>query len=115
MTFPEWKETGSSTSLVLKALKAESSVRKVFLPKTVSMALTEEKDRQQRAKEKQRDLERKALNYVIEFNGGDMLELIANYLFKEEKPVELEDGRVLTPEHNRHVEFVRAKRRNAGS
>ena len=52
MTFPEWKETGSSTSLVLKALKAESSVRKVFLPKTVSMALTEEKDRQQRAKEK---------------------------------------------------------------
>ena len=47
---------------------------------------------------KQRDLERKALNYVIEFNGGDMLELIANYLFKEEKPVELEDGRVLTPE-----------------
>lgn len=27
-----------------------------------------------------------------------MLELIANYLFKEEKPVELEDGRVLTPE-----------------
>ena len=47
---------------------------------------------------KQRDLERKALNYVIEFNGGDMLELIANYLYKEEKPVELEDGRVLTPE-----------------
>ena len=47
---------------------------------------------------KQRDLERKALNYVIEFNGGDMLELIANYLIKEEKPVELEDGRVLTPE-----------------
>lgn len=26
-------------------------MRKVFLPKTVSMALTEEKDRQQRAKE----------------------------------------------------------------
>mgnify|MGYP001124295985 CR=1 FL=1 len=34
-----------------KGSKTESSVRKVFLPKTVSMALTEEKDRQQRAKE----------------------------------------------------------------
>lgn len=45
------RQTGSSTSLVLKAPKTESSVRKVFLPKTVSMALTEEKDRQQRAKE----------------------------------------------------------------
>ena len=45
------KQTGSSTSLVLKAPKTESSVRKVFLAKTVSMALTEEKDRQQRAKE----------------------------------------------------------------
>lgn len=51
LTFPEWKQTGSSTSLVLKAPKTESSVRKVFLPKTVSMALTEEKVRQQRAKE----------------------------------------------------------------
>ena len=45
------RQTGSSTSPVLKAPKTESSVRKVFLPKTVSMALTEEKDRQQRAKE----------------------------------------------------------------
>lgn len=51
LTFPEWKQTGSSTSLVLKAPKTESSVRKVFLPKTVSMALAEEKDRQQRTKE----------------------------------------------------------------
>ena len=45
------RQTGSSTSPVLKAPKTESSVRKGFLPKTVSMALTEEKDRQQRAKE----------------------------------------------------------------
>ena len=45
------RQTGSSNSPVLKAPKTESSVRKVFLPKTVSMALTEEKDRQQRAKE----------------------------------------------------------------
>ena len=35
------RQTGSSTSPLLKAPKTESSVRKVFLPKTVSMALTE--------------------------------------------------------------------------
>lgn len=51
LTFPAWKQSGSSTSLVLKAPKTEGSVRKVFLPKTVSMALAEEKDRQQRTKE----------------------------------------------------------------
>lgn len=46
LTFPEWKQTGSSTSLVLKAPKTESSIRKVFLPKTVALALAEEKGRQ---------------------------------------------------------------------
>ena len=46
LTFPGWKQTGSSTSLVLKAPKTESSVRKVFLPKTVALALAKEKDRQ---------------------------------------------------------------------
>lgn len=51
LTFPEWKQTGSSTSLVLKAPKTESSVRKVFLPKTVALALAEEKGRQQEIKE----------------------------------------------------------------
>ena len=51
LTFPEWKQTGSSTSLVLKAPKTESSVRKVFLPKTVALELAEEKGRQQEIKE----------------------------------------------------------------
>lgn len=50
LTFPEWKQTGSSTSLVLKAPKTESGVRKVFLPKTVALALAEEKRRQQEIK-----------------------------------------------------------------
>lgn len=51
LTFPEWKRTGSSTSLVLKAPKTESSIRKVFLPKTVALALVEAKRRQQEIKE----------------------------------------------------------------
>ena len=45
-TFPEQKRTGSSTALVLKSPKTESSVRTVFLPKTVALALREEKERQ---------------------------------------------------------------------
>lgn len=50
LTFPEWKQTGSSTSLVLKVPKTESSIRKVFLPKTVALALVEAKRRQQEIK-----------------------------------------------------------------
>ena len=42
-TFPEWKQTDSTTSLVLKSPKTESSVRKVYLPKTVALALREVK------------------------------------------------------------------------
>ncbi len=38
-TFPEYKQTGCSTALVLTAPKTQSSVRKVFLPKTVGQAL----------------------------------------------------------------------------
>ena len=45
-TFPEWKQTDSTTSLVLKSPKTESSVRKVYLPKTVSLALREVKSSQ---------------------------------------------------------------------
>ena len=45
-TFPEWKQTDSTTSLVLKTPKTESSVRKVFLPKTVALALREVKSSQ---------------------------------------------------------------------
>lgn len=32
-TFPEWKKTQSSTSLVLKSPKTESNVRTIFLPR----------------------------------------------------------------------------------
>lgn len=45
-TFPEWKTTSSTTSLVLKSPKTESSVRKVFLPKTVALALRDVKESQ---------------------------------------------------------------------
>lgn len=44
--FPEWKQTESSTSLVLKSPKTESSVRVVFLPKTVALALRKVKESQ---------------------------------------------------------------------
>lgn len=39
--FPEWKQSASTTSLVLKEPKTASSVRKVFLPQTVTNALRE--------------------------------------------------------------------------
>lgn len=45
-TFPEWKQTDSTTSLVLKSPKTESSIRKIFLPKTVALALREVKSSQ---------------------------------------------------------------------
>lgn len=45
-----------------------------------------------------RELERKALSEILEFNGGEILYLLSEYLFNVEKPVELDDGRVLTPE-----------------
>ena len=45
-TFPEWKQTDSTTSLVLKSPKTESSVRKVYLPRTVALALREVKSTQ---------------------------------------------------------------------
>jgi len=44
--FPEWKQTESSTFLVLKSPKTESSVRVVFLPKTVALALRKVKESQ---------------------------------------------------------------------
>ena len=45
-TFPEWKQTNSTTSLVLKSPKTRSSIRKVFLPKTVALSLREAKRQQ---------------------------------------------------------------------
>ena len=36
LVFPEWKNTGCSTSLVLKTPKTESSVRRIYLPQAVT-------------------------------------------------------------------------------
>lgn len=49
-TFPEQKKTGTTTSLVLKAPKTESSVRVVFLPKTVALSLRIVKEKQDEMK-----------------------------------------------------------------
>ena len=45
-----------------------------------------------------RNYERKALNNILEINGGEALTLISDYLYSEEKSVELDDGRILTAE-----------------
>lgn len=50
-TFPEQKKTGTTTSLVLKAPKTESSVRVVFLPKTVAISLRKVKEKQNEMKQ----------------------------------------------------------------
>lgn len=50
LTFPELKQKDCKTSLVLKAPKTESSIRTVFLPKTVAVALQEAKANQERQK-----------------------------------------------------------------
>lgn len=42
--FPTWKQTDCTTALVLKPPKTESSVRTVFLPRTVAMALLDAKN-----------------------------------------------------------------------
>lgn len=42
-TFPEWKKTGSTTALVLKTPKTESSVRTIYIPKAVAVALLDMK------------------------------------------------------------------------
>lgn len=39
-----------------------------------------------------------ALNAILEFNGSDILELIHEYLYRDEEAVELKDGRILSPE-----------------
>ena len=48
--FPDWKQTGSTTVLVLKLPKTESSIRTVYLAKTVALALREEKEYQDKLK-----------------------------------------------------------------
>ena len=49
-TFPAWKQTDCTTALVLKTPKTESSVRVVYLPRTVAAALLEAKKRQDEEK-----------------------------------------------------------------
>lgn len=47
LTFPEWKKTGSTTALVLKMPKTESSLRRIYLPRTVAGALRAQKRAQE--------------------------------------------------------------------
>ena len=49
-TFPERKKNPSTTSLVLKTTKTESSVRTIFLPDTVTHALQDTQDTQEKHK-----------------------------------------------------------------
>ena len=49
-TFPAWKQTDCTTMLVLKTPKTESSVRVVYLPRTVAAALIEAKKQQDKEK-----------------------------------------------------------------
>jgi integrase len=48
--FPEWKQTGCSTSLVLKTPKTESSVRTIYIPQTIVAALQAAKELQESCK-----------------------------------------------------------------
>ena len=68
-TFPEWKQTGSTTSLVLKSPKTKSSVRTVFLPKTVALFLLQVK-RDQDALKAQIGSEYADYNLVIAHEDG---------------------------------------------
>ena len=48
--FPEWKKTNCTTALVLKTPKTKSSVRQIFIPKTVIDALLENRSVQEQQK-----------------------------------------------------------------
>ena len=72
-TFPEWKQTASTTSLVLKSPKTRSSVRNVFLPKTVAQSLEEVK-RQQDAFKVLFGTEYEDFNLVIAHENGSPYE-----------------------------------------
>lgn len=50
LTFPEQKQTHSTTALVLKAPKTDSSIRTIYLPQTVANALQDAKSRQDELK-----------------------------------------------------------------
>ena len=50
-TFPVWKKTGSTTVLVLKTPKTESSVRDIYIPAVVAEVLEQARAHQQSMKE----------------------------------------------------------------
>ena len=68
-TFPEHKKTGSKTSLVLKAPKTESSVRQIYLPRTIAEQLTAHKSNQELLKSDLAD-EYQDYNLVVAQNNG---------------------------------------------
>lgn len=82
LTFPELKE-GSKTALVLKAPKTASSVRTVFISKTVAEALLELKSKQDQQKEALHGIY-EDYNMVIALSNGRPMErrLIEKY-FKD--------------------------------
>lgn len=49
-TFPAWKKTTCTTSLVLKSPKTESSVRQIYLPNTIAEVLIQHKAHQNEEK-----------------------------------------------------------------
>lgn len=62
LTFPEWKKTSCTTSLVLETPKTESSVRNIYLPQTVVDALISNRTSQENLKE---DLSDEYLDFNI--------------------------------------------------
>lgn len=69
LTFPSMKQAESTTVLVLKTPKTESSVRSIYLPRTVALAMQEQKAEQERLK---RDLGTAYMDYnlVIALENG---------------------------------------------
>ncbi len=69
LTFPEWKKTNCTTSLVLKTPKTDSSIRNIYIPKSVVLALEENRKQQEQMKA---DLanEYQDYNIVVAQNNG---------------------------------------------
>ena len=69
LTFPSMKQAESTTVLVLKTPKTESSVRSIYLPRTVALAMQEMKAEQERLK---RELGSEYMDYhlVIALENG---------------------------------------------
>lgn len=72
-TFPEMKQTGCTTSLVLKTPKTESSVRTIYLPDRVATELKKIREHQQTLKEILKS-EYQNFNLVIAHDNGRPVE-----------------------------------------